>query len=478
MKIRTRLILAFLVLVGLGFCTLMDWIIEDLKPRYLATMEESMVDSATLLSSFLEKQLMGDTIAVDQLRAFFSHARGKRFVARIYEVTKERLDMRVYVTDRNGIVIFDSDDGKDEGKDYSRWLDVGLTLKGEYGARTTPQAPGDRSTSVLYVAAPIRSAAGVIGVLTVCKPADSATRFFARAKRQIILSGLLAAMGIVLLGMVIYYWITLPIEKLTQYANAVRDGRRATLPALGDSEIGQLGDAFEEMRDALEGREYVSEYVQTLTHEMKSPLSAIRGAAELLDENMPPAQRNKFLENIRTESRRIQDLVNRLLQLSALEKRKGLRETEPIDLGELIEDIRESMGPLLAPKSLSLRMDTESRPTINGERFLVRQAISNVLHNAIEFSPPGSTVAISLKESDGSIEIDILDEGPGVPDYALARVFDRFYSLRRPDTGKKSSGLGLTLVREVTHLHGGDVELENAAGGGVRAVLRFPLNPS
>jgi two-component system sensor histidine kinase CreC len=282
-------------------------------------------------------------------------------------------------------------------------------------------------------------------------------------------------MAIVLLGTVIYSWITIPIEKLTRYANAVRDGRRVQLPALGKSEIGQLGAAFEEMRDALEGKEYVSEYVQTLTHEMKSPLSAIRGAAELLDEDMPSEQRIRFLENIRTESGRIQDLVDRLLQLSALEKRKGLADIEEIDMTMLLQNVVESMTPVFSAKDISVEV-SESKPAIiKGEPFLVRQVLSNLLQNAVDFSPHGSSITVSMKTSDESVEITISDEGTGIPDYALDKVFDRFYSLKRPESGKKSSGLGLTLVREATTLHGGRIKLENNPQGGARAILHFPI---
>lgn len=476
MKIRTRLILAMLLLVTLGFCGLVYWITGDLRPRYLATMEESMVDTSTIFASFLEHQLDGEAVRVDQLRDVLRRAYGARIPAQIYEELKDRLEMRVYVTDRRGIVLFDSDQGRDEGKDYSRWLDVGLTLKGKYGARNSREVKGDPATACLYVAAPIRAAGKVVGVVTVCKKAKSATRFLIWARRRIIITGVLGALAIALLGIVIYTWITIPIAKLMAYARAVRDGRRVTLPVLGRNEIGQLGAAFEEMRDALEGKEYISQYVQTLTHEMKSPLSAIRGAAELLEEEMPAGQRARFLENIRAEGGRMQDLIDRLLQLSALEKRKGLHDIETIDLAGLMKEIVESLAPVLSSRRISVTIHEAGPLAIRGERFLVRQALLNVLQNAADFSPPGGVISISLNGADGAAEVVLADEGPGMPEYALGKVFDRFYSLKRPGTGKKSSGLGLTIVREVVSLHGGTVQLDNGSAGGARALLRFPVN--
>lgn len=477
MKIRTRLSLAFLILVGLGFCILVDWTVDELRPRYLESMEESMIDTATILSSFLEQRIRGDAIETDDLRATFDTAQRRRFQARIYQVTKERLSMRVYVTGDNGIVIFDSDNGRDEGKDYSRWNDVVLTMRGQYGARTSRVVVDDPKTAILCVGAPIKSEDKIVGVLTVCKPVDSVTLFLEMARKKMIAAGIAAGIIVVVFGMVMSSWITWPIQKLTDYAKAIRDGQRVSPPRLGRSEIGQLGSAFEEMRDALEGKQYVENYVQTLTHEMKSPLSAIRGAAELLEEDMPPEQKQRFIDNIRAESGRIQDLVDRLLQLSAIEKRRELRDVEEIDLAALIEEIAESMRPTASAKDITIDTGEMGPATIKGERFLVRQSMVNLLQNAVEFSPEHSQISLELEMSGEKAMIQVSDPGAGFPDYAADKVFDRFYSLRRPDTGKKSSGLGLTFVREAASLHGGQVKLENNPNTGVTATLILPVTP-
>jgi len=477
-RIRTWLFAAFLVLAGAGFFALVRWILDDLRPRFLATMEESMVDTATLFASLLSSQLKEGEIQTQDLRMAFDAAQKRRFAARIYEVMKTQVNTRVYVTDRSGVVLFDSDNGRDEGKDYYRWNDVLRTLRGEYGARTSLRDRSDPFSDVLYVASPIVDGDEIIGVLTVCRPTDDVALFMKTARRKITLAGVVAAVAVVGVGMLVSVWITRPIEKLTRYAKAVRDGKRVPPPKLGGGEIGTLGVAFEEMRRALEGKQYVEDYVQTLTHQMKSPLSAIRGAAELLEEDMAPEQRRQFLENLRLESGRIHDLVERMLQLSALENRDQLRDVEKIDLYELVLEIRESLNPVLSEKGV--RVDTENaRPVvIRGERFLIRQALANLLQNAVDFSDAGGEVRVTLTDQDEEAEVGIWDDGPGIPDYALERVFDRFYSLQRPDTGKKSSGLGLAFVREVAHLHGGKAALDNRPEGGAVATLTLPKDPT
>lgn len=470
MSIRTRLALAFLILAGAGFTMLIRWTVNDLRPRYLATMEESMVDTATVLAALVEID------GTDPLREAFDEAGRRQLSAQIYEVSKPAINTRVYVTDAEGIVVFDSDNGRDEGADYSRWNDVMRTLRGEYGARASRTDPDDWTTEVLYIAAPIVRDGEIVGSLTVAKPSDSVAQFVATAATKLMSAGAVAGLAVVVLGVITTIWITHPVEALTRYAKAVRDGRRAALPRLGHNEIGALGGAFEEMRHALEGKQYVEDYVQVLTHELKSPLSAIRGAAELLEEDMPAAQRQHFLGNLRAETARMQDLVDRMLQLSALENRDALRDVADVDVAALVNETLESLAPTIAAKGLRVERRVDGPCTVRAEHFLLRQAVANLLQNAIDFSPTGGTLSVSARTEDGSVSFSVADEGPGIPEYALPRIFDRFYSLRRADTGRKSSGLGLAFVKEVAELHHGQVTVQNRPDTGAIAALTLPAN--
>ncbi len=473
MKIRTRLILAFLVLAGAGFYQYVNWFLDELRPHYLASMEESMVDTATLLASYVSLQLEQAGSPTADLRAAFDRARQRRFEARIYEMTKHSLGMRVYITDQNGIVLFDSNDGKDEGKDYSRWNDVWLTLRGEYGARATALVEGDPRTEVLYVASPVYHNGEIAGVLTVGKPARSVALFVQTATWRILMAGAVLALSVAVFGMAISFWFTRPISVLMHYARAVRDGRRVSKPRLS-GEIGQLAQAFEEMRTALEGKKYVEDYVQTLTHQMKSPLSAIRGAAELLQEDMPRERQRQFLENLRTETTRLQDLIDRMLQLAALENRTEPRDVETIDVAALAAEVLESMQPALAGRHVEPPQPAGTPARIQGEPFLIRQALVCLVQNAAEFTGDGGHIAVGVANRDGMVRIVVEDDGPGVPEYALGRAFERFFSLQRPGAGRRSSGLGLAFVREVAALHRGAARLENRPEGGARATLLLP----
>ena len=479
MKIRTRITLSHLVIVGACFSYLIYWLVGDVRQRYLEAMEECLVDTANVISSILVERT-DESEVVDQvaLRNSMKRASERKLSAKIYRLIKTKIDLSIYVTNGDGVVIFDSNEGAEEGKDYSSWRDVKRTLKGKYGARATRTVKDEPSSLSIYVAAPIVRDNKTVGVLSVSKPITSANEFMKSAKENIVWAAIMAALVVMILSALVSNWITSPISRLTQYALDVRDGERVSLPKLGKNEMGTLGEAFEEMRDALEGKKHVERYVQTLTHEIKSPLSAIRGAAELMDEKMPPEMRARFLSNIRNESERIRKIIDRLLLLSSIESRKGLQDVGDIDLFQVTSEVIEGLNPVFVKKKVAVEKRYDGVSCVRGELFLLRQAFQNILKNALEFSPEEGRIWVSIVNLDGAITISVEDEGPGIPDYALNRVTERFYSLSRPDTGKKSSGLGLNFVKEVCTLHQGKLEISNRDQGGARALIRLPGSAS
>jgi two-component system sensor histidine kinase CreC len=192
---------------------------------------------------------------------------------------------------------------------------------------------------------------------------------------------------------------------------------------------------------------------------------------------MEPGQRDKFLGNIQSETIRIQEIVDRLLLLSAVEAKKTLDERKPVALDAILHSSIDSVRAQASTKNIDLHVTVITGPcTVEGDAFLLEKAIVNLVQNAIDFAPPAGIVSATLDCHDGACRILIRDNGPGIPEYALPRVFERFFSLPRPDTGKKSSGLGLAFVREVATLHHGTVTLENAADGGAVATLNLPLH--
>ena len=216
---------------------------------------------------------------------------------------------------------------------------------------------------------------------------------------------------------------------------------------------------------------------------MKGPLAAIRGSAELLEHadanDTPPmadADRARFAASIRSQSERLAQMIDKLLALAGVEHRQRLENPEDVPIAELLEAVRESCATRLASDGLVLDVSAATAPaTVHGDAFLLRQALVNLVENAADFSPPGARIELVATTTDaGQVRFVVGDRGPGVPDYALPRVFERFYSLPRPEGGSRSSGLGLCFVAEVAALHGGRAALANRDQGGAQASLELP----
>jgi two-component system sensor histidine kinase CreC len=470
---RNRIFIGILLAYALGVGLLMWRLLGDIDPRYRESAEESLVETAHLMASLIEQASPDGALDVQTLRPLFRTLYSRPVYANIFGFEKRRVELRVYVVDRAGRVVYDSL-GRHEGEDYSNWRDVRLALIGAYGSRTTADVDGDPHTSVMYVAAPIHVRNEIIGAVTTGKPVQSFGQFVEAARRKTLLVGAYSVAAVLVLMLILSAWFVRPFGVVEDYWRHLRSQRRLTLPRLSRSALGAIGAAYDEMRDALAGRSYVADYVQTLTHELKSPLSAIRGASELLQEPaMDESDRRRFLANIARETQRIQEMVDRMMELAEIESRRRLATVEPVPLGPLLEEVASSARASGAARGIEVRLELPATPvTVEGDAFLLRRAITNLVDNALDFSPDRGVVRIALVATPRTVEVQVQDQGPGIPEYASDKVFEKFYSLARPSTRKKSTGLGLTFVKEIAELHRARVTLANAADGpGALAVL-------
>lgn len=478
MSKRTRIFVGILLAYVVGVALLMYRQLGDIDPRYRESAEESLVETAQLLAAVIEQASVDGALRTDGLVPVFQSLYARRFKADIFGFEKTRVELRLAVVDSVGRVVFDST-GRHTGEDYAKWHDIRLTLQGRYGARTTADTDGDPRTSVMYVAAPIRVNERLIGAVSVGKPVQSFGQFVEAARRKTLLVGATSVVAVLLLALIVSVWLVRPFGLVADYLRYVRAQRGFSLPRLGRRALGALGAAYDEMRDALAGRNYVADYVQTLTHEVKGPLSAIRGAAELLQEPMVDADRARFTANIARETQRIQELVDRMMELTALESRRSLDRAAPVALRPLLEELVASARPASGARGVHLVLQDgatgDAAVSVEGDAFLLHRALANLVDNAIDFSPAGGTITLALARHRRSVDVTVRDQGPGIPDYAEDKVFEKFYSLARPDTRKKSTGLGLSFVKEIAELHHGRVTLVNASDGGALAVLSLPM---
>jgi two-component system sensor histidine kinase CreC len=475
MKIGLRILLGYFVIVALAAWLLGNVFVQQVKPGVRQAMEDTLADTANVLAELASDDFLAGRIDDGRFAGRVRGLAGRDIDARIWGFHKQSADYRVYVTDARGIVVFDST-GRDLGRDYSRWNDVYLTLRGQYGARSTRSDPADEDSTVMHVAAPIRDADGrIAGVLTVAKPNQAIAPFIERSQQAVLRWGLVLLGTALLVGVLAAWWLSRQVGRLQRYAQAVTAGERVVVPKTA-GEFGDLGRALQTMRDRLEGKQYVEQYVHALTHELKSPLSAIRGSAELLESPLPESDRARFVATIRAQGERMAQMIDKLLALAAVEHRQRIEQPEPVALAVLVDEAVAQVETETEAAGVSLvRDDVDAAAVVEGDPFLLRQAIANLLDNAIDFAPPGSAIEVALQRQGDTLRVSVADRGPGVPDYAIGRVFERFYSLPRPDGGSRSSGLGLCFVAQVAGLHDGHAALANREGGGAVATLDLPL---
>ena len=474
MSLTARFMLGFAVVTTVGLLLLFTQLIHRVERQYFEAIEEPMVDVANILAEVIAADAEDGVLKPQAVEKAVRAAQQRQLNAQIYNLSKSKVDMQVYVTDAQGRVLFDSA-GIERPGAISNHRDVNLTLTGQYGARSSRVSEYDPLSIVMYVGAPIRNEGRIIGMLSVAKPQRGVLAFVWETERwlkwSVITTVVLMLLGIYLAAR----WATRPLEVLTQHALAVSRGERSTPPHMPGHQMKTLARALEDMRDALEGREYVEHYVQSLTHELKSPVAAILGAGEILQGDVPEPKRARFLQNIRSEAARLRDLLERLLHLAALEKQKKLEATESVNLATVFDRAWDHLALIAQGRGVRLEHDMAEGLVIVGDPWLLELAAGNLLQNAIDFAPKGSAILARGYRFDSKVVIEIEDCGPGIPDFARERVFERFYSLPRPDSGKKSTGLGLCFVKEVAQLHGGSVELSNREGtSGAKAMLILP----
>lgn len=268
------------------------------------------------------------------------------------------------------------------------------------------------------------------------------------------------------------WWLARSISRIRRYAEAMADNRPAPQPQFGDSYLYRLVNAIARLRRELDHRQHIENYVLGLTHELKTPLTAQQAAIELLQDSPLAPEQQQLLERILRNTQKQKQLIARLLELARLENRDNLPNPQTVDLAALAEQAAQECRAALHPKQLSLTLSCPPQPPLQGDPLLLRQALDNLLYNAIDFAQAGSTIRLSLEHTPRQTRLIVRNQGDAIPGYALAKIPQRFYSLPRAD-GSRNSGLGLSFATEIMCLHQGRLTLANRENG-VEAALIFP----
>jgi two-component system sensor histidine kinase ChvG len=467
--VRLLVVNVFIVLVptaGLEFAKIFE-------VQLLSSLERDMRNQAALVRAGLEADLSSDAAPALPERAFALEGS----LARAARSTRTR----VRVLDFDGAVLADSHvDGPPEGVEPRAphvlpQVDLSSSDARSSPAETWPIVPGraevlealggnlatrtrirDRAPAViLFLAEPILVDGEVRGVVYVTRSTQPVLLELYRIR-----TGLLTVLGVatalaVALSVLLAVQISRPLSALVRASRQVEAGH-LTAPILiaGRGEIRELCEAFAHMRDRLVGRLlFARELASDVAHEFKSPLTSIRGAAELLRDGAwgDDGARDRFLRNILTDAGRLTELSSRLLELGRIEAREA--PVALVDLGRIFRETASRHAEVVVEGS-------EAEVHVLGRADDLAIAIGNLLDNAEEHRERAPVTA-RLDAIDGGLVVSVTNDGPGISPANRARVFDRFFTTRRARGG---TGLGLAIVRSIAEAHGGEVAVESEPG--------------
>ena len=219
------------------------------------------------------------------------------------------------------------------------------------------------------------------------------------------------------------------------------------------------------------------DFVANISHELKTPIGALSILSEaVLGASDDPVAITRFANRMQTESKRLTDLVQEIINLSRLQDDDPLKRAQKFLVSECVQDALDQSRLNAENRNVQFLYKNEIQTYANGDREQITMAIHNLIENAINYSPDGTRVAIAIKEIDGICEISITDQGIGIPEKDLERIFERFYRVdpaRSRLTG--GTGLGLSIVKHIVTNHGGDVSVWSVEGAGSTFTIRLPL---
>jgi signal transduction histidine kinase len=502
-SIRTRLTVSYLavIVVAMG---LSGFLLLSLLERYfLEAMEDSLVAQARITAQALIPGAVAEAPQDEAQNAAYNTIQQQRlsnlaidaqnvapppagglalgnldlsYLADASLQLSTQLDTRIRILDAQGAVLVDSQQ-RDQGVDLSDDPLVAQALAGQQASRSEPggQAPA------MYLALPILIEGKLVGAVYVSQPLRDVLAVIGDLRTRWLLSTLIALLLSGVVGLLLSRAIAHPVRRLTSAAGAVAQGELDhQVPVGSHDELGHLSQAFNEMTARLRAaRQVQTDFVANVSHELRTPLTAVKGTVETLRDGAvdDPEVRDRFLETVEIETDRLIRLVNDLLILSRVDSEALSLNREPVDLVELVRSTARKQLPRAEAKALVWQVEADpDTPLALADPDRIEQVLVNLLDNAIKYSRPGGKVTMRVgSHRDGPLQVQVQDEGIGIPAAELPRVGERFYRADRARSrAEGGSGLGLAIAQALVEAHGGRLFLESEEGKGTAVTFTLP----
>ena len=329
---------------------------------------------------------------------------------------------------------------------------------------------------------PIKVNGRIVGTLVTRQPTINVNPAETDFLNHVMQVYLLSALGVIFVGLLLAFLLarslTRPIRELTAATHAISAGElKQAVPVRSHDELGELAAAFNRMNTALvRSTELRRQMTADIAHELRTPVSVIMGHAEAVHDGVMAPSLESF-EIIRDEVERLDGLIEDLRTLSRADAGELPMEFQPVSLARLLEKIQAMHKQHAATKNISIDLQVESDlPEASADPARMIQVVSNLVDNALLYTPQGGYIVLAAQSVAGGLEIRVRDSGPGIAENELERVFERFY---RSDPSRQrnagGSGLGLAIAKSIVEKHNGRIWAESKPGEGTTIVIHLPI---
>ena len=395
-------------------------------------------------------------------------------VAQAMAVVEETGMSRILVTDETGRVLYDTRETGSAVGEYAFYTEIVQALLGSDVFTSTYQNGAFRSRA----SSPVLYQSQVIGAVYAYEYDTEQAALLEGLQANLLRLSAVIGVAVLVLSVVLSRVLTRKIGQLLTAIRQVREGaysHRAEIA--GHDEIAQIGQEFNSLTDRLQTTENARRrFVSDASHELKTPLAAIRLLSDsiLQTEHMDPATTREFVADIGAEAERLSRITEDLLRLTRLDS--GVLE-KPVEVEVLpvLEQVMRMMSLIAQEKGTELTYRSEGTCTVLSSRDEIHQIIYNLTDNAVKYSPSGSTVQVSLFREAGQVVLTVEDNGAGIPEEDLPRLFERFYRVDKARSrAAGGTGLGLAIVSDTVERRGGTVTAANRPSGGAVFTVRWP----
>jgi two-component system, OmpR family, sensor histidine kinase ChvG len=444
----------------------------DLRARVYTTVGRLQIDTRNLLPrNVVSTAVLPPPDSANPVTAFFAHAGA---------AAEHLYDGLVGVRPLSNLEPY-----FEAGQNGRVYDEVNKALNGETG---TSVRVNEQDELVLSVAVPIKRFQTIYGVLMLTTESGDIDGILRAERTALFEVFFVAFVALLFSSLYLAGFIAAPIRKLAAAAEQVRRGRRGreAIPILEDrnDEIGELAESLSAMTRALYDRiDAIESFAADVAHELKNPLTSLKSAVEMLERTKEPDKRERLVQVVRNDLKRIDRLITDISDASRLDAELSRGQSAPLDITRLLDTMVDIYNGMDLPRGVRIHFSAESAPraVVQGLSERLGQVFRNLIDNAISFSPQDGVVEVSAQIAGARVLAEVADGGPGIPEPDIERIFERFYTERPAEHGfGKNSGLGLAIARQIVASHGGRIWAENKRNSegrriGARFIVELPL---